>query len=199
MPATSHTEAETCDRFITPAIVKAGWDPHTQIRREFTFTAGQVLVRGKVAVRGRQKRADYLLFHGPNFPLAVVEAKDTSAAVGAGMHQALAYAAALDVPFVFASNGTGFMFHDRTGLSNPVERFLSPGDFPSPSELWSRYRAWKGLSDDVERVVRQPFHDDGTGKEPRYYQRIAIQRAPPSPRVSLNFCPPSPGAAPALS
>jgi type I restriction enzyme R subunit len=169
-------ETEICDQYITPAIHAAGWDKHVQVRREYFFTAGQVLVRGKVAVRGKKKRADYLLFHSPNFPLAVVEAKDNTHPVGGGMQQALRYAETLDVPFVFTSNGDGFMFHDRTGLSNPVERFLKLEDFPSPGELWSRYRAWKGISDETEKVVRFPFHDDGSGKEPRYYQRIAIQR-----------------------
>lgn len=105
--------------------MRAGWDQHTQVRREFSFTAGQVLVRGKVAVRGKQKRADYLLFYSPNFPLAVVEAKDGHAPVGGGMQQALDYARVLDVPFVFTSNGDGFVFRDRTGLSDPVERFVS--------------------------------------------------------------------------
>ena len=176
MSKKSLTEIEICDRYITPAIVRAGWDQHSQVRREFSFTAGQVLVRGKMAVRGKRKRADYLLFHSQNFPLAVVEAKDNKHPVGGGMQQALGYAQALDVPFVFTSNGDGFMFHDRTGLSDPVERFLSLDEFPSPGALWSRYRAWKGLSDEVERVVRQPYHDDGSGKEPRYYQRNAIQR-----------------------
>src|SRR5690606_35529363 len=132
-------------------------------RREFSFTAGQVFVRGKVAPRGKQKRADYLLFHKPNFPLAGVEAKDNTSPVGGGMQQALDYARTLDVPFVFTSNGDGFMFHDRTGLSDPVERFLSLDDFPSPSALWSRYRAWKGLSDEAARIARQPYHDDGGG------------------------------------
>jgi type I restriction enzyme R subunit len=172
----SLTETEICDRFITPALQRAGWDPQVQIRREYSFTAGQVHVRGKVAVRGQRKRADYLLFIDTNLPLAVVEAKDNKAPVGGGMQQALAYAEALDVPFVFTSNGDGFVFHDRTGKSDPVERTLSLDDFPSPTALWSRYRSWKGLSDEVERVVRQPFHDDGSGKEPRYYQRIAVQR-----------------------
>jgi type I restriction enzyme R subunit len=176
MSKKSLTETEICDRYITPAIVGAGWDQHTQVRREFSFTDGQVMVRGKVAVRGKQKRADYLLFYAQNLPLAVVEAKDNNAPVGGGMQQALGYATSLDVPFVFASNGDGFVFHDRTGLSNPVERFVSLAEFPSPAVLWSRYRAWKGLSDEVERVVRQPYHDDGSGKEPRYYQRVAVQR-----------------------
>jgi type I restriction enzyme R subunit len=170
------TEAEVCQNFITPALEQAGWEKLTQIRREYSFTAGRVIVRGKLAVRGRQKRADYLLFYQANLPLAVVEAKDNSQSVGAGMPQALAYAEALDVPFVFSSNGDGFLFHDRTGLSNPVEQVLRLEEFPSPAELWKRYREWKGLADDAERVARQPYYDDPNGKEPRYYQRIAVQR-----------------------
>lgn len=176
MSKKSLTETEICDRYITPAIQRAGWDLHGQIRREYTFTAGQVHLHGKFAVRGQRKRADYVLFFAANFPLAVVEAKDNKAPVGGGMQQALAYAEALDVPFVFTSNGDGFVFHDRTGKSDPIEQTLSLDAFPSPTELWSRYRAAKGLSDEVERVVRQPYHDDGTDKEPRYYQRIAVQR-----------------------
>ena len=119
------TETDICDQFITPAITKSGWDPQTQIRREFSFTAGRVMVRGKMAVRGERKRADYLLFYQSNFPIAVVEAKDNNHAVGSGIQQAIAYAEALDVPFVFASNGDGFLLHDRTGFSQPVERSLS--------------------------------------------------------------------------
>ncbi len=169
-------EAEICQNYITPAIARAGWDKKTQIRREFTFTAGPVIVRGKMAGRGKQKRADYLLFHTANLPLAVVEAKDNSHPVGGGMPQALGYAEALDVPFVFSSNGDAFLFHDRTGASTPVERQIDLGDFPSPDDLWSRYRAWKGLTDDAEALARQPYYEDPSGKEPRYYQRIAIQR-----------------------
>jgi type I restriction enzyme, R subunit len=89
-------ETEVCQNFITPAIAKAGWEPQ-QIRREYAFTAGRVIVRGKIAVRGKQKRADYLLFFEANFPLAVVEAKDNHQPVGGGMPQALAYAESLDV------------------------------------------------------------------------------------------------------
>jgi type I restriction enzyme R subunit len=133
---------------------------------------------------------DYLLCHSPNFPLAVIEAKDNNSPVGGGMQQCLTYAEALDVPFVFTSNGDAFMFHDRTGRSTPVERLLTLAEFPSPAELWARYRAWKGVSDEVERVVRFPYHDDGSGKEPRYYRRVAIQRVrshriQPLPRHSI--------------
>jgi len=171
------TETEICQNFITPAIERAGWDRRTQIRRELTFTAGRVMVRGKVAVRGERRRADYLLFYQPHLPLAVVEAKDNKHPLGGGMQQAIAYAEALDVPFVFSSNGDGFLFHDRTGRSTPVERQLGLDEFPSPEDLWSRYQAWKGLSAEAGKVARQPYHEDPGGKEPRYYQRVAIQRA----------------------
>ncbi len=169
-------EAEICQNFITPAIVRAGWDQHTQIRREFAFTAGRVILRGKIAARGKKKRADYLLFFQSNLPLAVVEAKDNSHPVGGGMQQALEYAETLDVPFVFSSNGDGFLFHDRTGLSTPVERGIGLDDFPRPETLWSRYRAWKGFTDEADKVVRYPYYEDASGRELRYYQRIAVQR-----------------------
>ena len=165
-------ETEICQNFITPALVRAGWDQHTQIRREFAFTAGRVIVRGKIAVRGKSKRADYLLFYENNLPLAVVEAKDNHQSVGGGMPQALGYAATLDVPFVFSSNGAGFLFHDRTGRSAPVETTLALDGFPSPADLWARYRAWKGFSDATDKLARIPYHDDVSGREPRYYPRI---------------------------
>ena len=179
-------ETEVCQNFITPALEQAGWDKHTQIRREYTFTAGRVIVRGKLASRGRQKRADYVLFYQSNLPLAVVEAKDRTHPVGGGLAQALAYAETLDVPFVFASNGEGFVFHDRTvaqagaaagaGPAGPVERTLHLHEFPSPAALWARYCAWKGLDTGGDKLAREPFYDDPQGKEPRYYQRIAVQR-----------------------
>ena len=170
-------EAEICDAFITPAIIGAGWDQRTQIRREYTFTAGRVIVRGKLGSRGKKKRADYLLFYQSNLPLAVVEAKDNSHPVGGGMQQALGYAEALDVPFVFASNGDAFLLHDRTGQSFPIEKQIGLDEFPSPDELWRQYRDWKGLDGEADKLVRQPYYADLAGKEPRYYQRVAVQRA----------------------
>ena len=130
-----------------------------------------------MAVRGERKRADYLLCYQPNLPLAVVEAKDNHHPVGGGLQQAIAYAEALDVPFAFSSNGDAFLFHDRTGRSSPVERQVGLDEFPSPEDLWRRYRAWKGLDDASGQLARQPGHEDPGGKEPRYYQRAAIQRA----------------------
>lgn len=169
-------ETEICDAFITPAIIGAGWDQSTQIRREYTFTDGRVIVRGKLGSRGKKKRADYLLFYQSNLPLAVVEAKDNSHPVGGGMQQALGYAEALDVPFVFSSNGDAFLFHDRTGQSDSIEKQIGLDEFPSPDELWRQYRAWKGLDEESDKLVRQPYYSD-PGKVPRYYQRVAVQRA----------------------
>ena len=171
------TETDICDQFITPAIVDAGWEPQTQIRREFTFTDGKVQFRGRnITTRGKRRRADYVLFYESNLPLAVVEAKDNNHALGAGMQQGIAYAKALDVPFVFSSNGDGFLFHDLTGKSQQVEQSLTLDEFPSPAELWSRYRAWKGFDDKAEKLARFPYFEDASSKVPRYYQRIAVQR-----------------------
>jgi len=169
-------ETEICDQYITPAIKRSGWDGHVQIRREYTFTDGQVIVRGKMHKRGDRKRADYVLETAAKIQLAVIEAKDNKHSLGAGMQQALAYAKSLDIPFVFSSNGDGFLFHDRTEQSDPVERELALDEFPTESELWAKYMAWKELTTVSEPVIKFPMHDDGSGKEPRYYQRIAIQR-----------------------
>lgn len=129
-----------------------------------------------MVARGKQKRADYLLFYKPNLPIAVIEAKDNNHSLGAGMQQGLAYSVALDVPFVFSSNGDAFLFHDKTGMSNPVEREISLDEFPSPDELWARYMAWKKLAPESETLITSPNHQEITGKEPRYYQQLAINR-----------------------
>jgi type I restriction enzyme R subunit len=171
------SERDICTKFITPAIKAAGWDVQTQVREEVTFTKGRIIVRGKMVSRGKASRADYLLYHKPNLPVAVIEAKDNNHSVGSGMQQALDYAEALDIPFVFSSNGDAFLFHDRTGESSPVEKEISLGELPSPGELWDRYRSWKGLTPERERVLTQEYFTEMGGKTPRYYQRVAINRA----------------------
>jgi type I restriction enzyme R subunit len=172
----SLSERDICTKFITPAVLNAGWDLHKQIREEVTFTAGRVIVRGKLHTRGKAKRADYLLYYKPNQPIAVIEAKDNKHSLGDGMQQALDYAEILDVPFVFSSNGDGFLFHDRTGQSSPVEQRLALAQFPSPEDLWQRYKQWKGIDSAAEEVVVQPYYSDGSGRTPRYYQQVAINR-----------------------
>ncbi len=171
------SERDICTKFITPALRKAGWDEITQILEEFSFTKGRIIVRGKLVSRGKAKRADYLLYYKPNIPIAVIEAKDNKHAMGDGMQQALDYAETLQVPFVFSSNGDGFVFHDRTGSGVKKETTLDNDAFPSPEALWARYRAWKGLTSEEETIVLQDYFDDGSGKTPRYYQVNAINAA----------------------
>ena len=172
----SLSESDICAKYITPALIQSGWDEATQIRREVSFTAGRIIVRGKLVTRGRAKRADYVLYY-EHFPIALVEAKDNNHAVGDGMQQALDYAASLNISFVFSSNGDGFIFHDGTGQSAQMETTLALNEFPSPATLWAKHCQWKGLAPDQESIVLEPFYDDGSNKEPRYYQRNAINAA----------------------
>jgi type I restriction enzyme R subunit len=167
-------ERDICTKFITPALRQTGWDEMTQIREEVRFTAGRIIVRGKLVTRGKGKRADYILYYKPNIPIAVIEAKDNHHSVGAGIQQALEYSEDLKIPFVFSSNGDGFVFHDRTGQSAALESDLELHEFPSPDELWTKYRAWKGLTPEAEDVVLQDYFVDISGKAPRYYQASAI-------------------------
>lgn len=171
----SLSESDICDRFISPSLVKSGWE-ETRWRREYAFTDGRIIVRGELVARGKQKRADYLLFYKPNLPIAIVEAKDNNHSVGAGMQQALAYAQTLDIPFVFSSNGDGFLFHDKTGLSSQVETTLSLEEFPTPEWLWEKYKVWKNLDEKKEVLVTSQNHQEASAKSPRYYQQIAINR-----------------------
>ncbi|HLE55844.1 MAG TPA: type I restriction-modification enzyme R subunit C-terminal domain-containing protein, partial [Rhodothermia bacterium] len=115
------SERDICTKFITPAVVKAGWDIQSQIREEVFFTRGRIIVRGKLVTRGKAQRADYILYYKPNIPIALIEAKDNNYPVGGGMQQAIKYAATLDIPFVFSSNGDAFLFHDRTGQGAQTE------------------------------------------------------------------------------
>lgn len=172
----SLTERDICTKYITPALEQTGWDVQTQIREEVTFTVGRVVVRGRVVSRGQPKRADYVLYYKPNLPIAVIEAKDNHHSVSDGMQQALGYAEALDVPFVFSSNGEGFQFHDRTGMSDQMEREITLSEFPSPADLWQRYRTWKKLDDEAAAAVVQDYYIGGSSKSPRYYQVNAINR-----------------------
>jgi hypothetical protein len=170
------SERDICTKFITPALRKAGWDELSQLREEVSFTNGRIIVRGKMVTRGKAKRADYILYYKPNIPLAVIEAKDNNCHMGDGLQQALEYAGMLQLPFVFASNGDGFVFHDRTRQGGEIERTLPLEGFPSPDELWNRYREWKGLPSESEPLVLQDYYSDGE-KGPRYYQAGAVNAA----------------------
>lgn len=170
------TEQDIRTKYITPAIVEAGWDKEKQLREEYSFTKGKVIVRGKTVKRGQPKRADYVLNYKANMPLAIVEAKSNDKPLGTGIQQAKQYAETLDIPFAYSSNGDGFIEYDLTKSEGEIERQLGLNEFPSPAELWQRYRSWKGLDEPEEEVVKQPYYYSKDGLSPRYYQRIAINR-----------------------
>ncbi len=174
------SESDIREKYITPALIRAGWDEMSQIQREEFFTAGRIYVKGKLTARGKGKFTDYSLYHqskGLNIRLAIIEAKDNKQSIRSGIQQALSYANTLDVPFVFSSNGDGFWFHDKTAEEGQLEKELSLDEFPSPKELWEKYKQYKGISTpEQEAVVTQEYFQDTTGREPRYYQAIAINR-----------------------
>lgn len=169
------SEADIISKFILPAVIGSGWDDMTQIREEVKLRDGKVIVRGQMAVRKTVKSADIVLYHKPNLPLAVIEAKANKHSIGKGMQQALDYAGLLEVPFVFSSNGDGFIFHDKTNTTT-LETEISLSDFPTPAELWDKYCQWKGYTQAQLPIIVQDYHDDGSGKSPRYYQLQAINK-----------------------
>ncbi len=175
-PSQSHSERDICTKFITPALVKAGWDLQNQIREEVYFTAGKIKVYGKTVSRGEGRRADYILYYKNNFPIAVIEAKDANHRVSDGIQQALSYAEALDVPFVYSSNGTGFVEHDRSPNSGTIEHELEMDSFPSPDDLYRRYCANKKITPAIEEVIQQDNYEGSSAHPPRYFQQVAINR-----------------------
>lgn len=171
------SERDICTQFILPALIKAGWNVEKQIREEVYFTDGRIFVRGDKTARGERKRADFILYLKPNIPIAVIEAKDNTHSIGAGMQQALKYAEILDIPVAFSSNGDGFIQHDRSGHSSAIEIELSLENFPSPDELWNMYRKFKHIATPrQEEIVTFDYFYDIAGRTPRYYQQIAINR-----------------------
>lgn len=160
-------------KYITPAIEQAGWSIKKHVRAEYTFTDGRVIVRGNVTTRGKKKRADYILFYKPNIPLAIIEAKDNKKSIGAGIQQGIEYAEILDIPFVYSSNGDGFVEHD---MLTGKERNLKLSEFPTRDELWRRYVQAKGFTVEQENIITEPYFFQAGDKQPRYYQRNAINR-----------------------
>ena len=167
------TEADIRTKYILPALTKVGWNSYSQIREEYYFTAGEIKVKGKKTKREAGKKADYILFYKPKLPLAIIEAKDNKHQISDGMQQGLEYGTILDIPFIFTSNGDGFCFHNRfTG----TEKIINLSDFPSPNKLWKMYKEHKGIGADEESLILQEYHTGQGVNDPRYYQRIAINR-----------------------
>jgi len=171
-------EQDTCREYVLPRLRAAGWSDD-QIQEQFPITDGRIIAVGKKHRRGEALRADYVLEYRPGVPVAVVEAKREYARPGKGLQQARDYAKLLDLPFAYSTNGKGIVEDDHdTGLES--DGLVA---FPSPEELWSRYRAWKGIVEDAaaagvllsfNRALRNA---NGSVKEPRYYQRTAINRS----------------------
>jgi type I restriction enzyme R subunit len=161
------------NRYITPALEQSGWKKE-QMRMEYSFTAGRVIVRGNSAQCGSKKRADYVLFYKPNILLAIVEAKDDKHNVGDGMQQAIEYAQMLDIPFAYSANGKQFLEHD---IAKGTEREIPINGFPNPDELWARHKNERGFTEEQEKIITTPDYFDIVSKRaPRYYQRIAINK-----------------------
>ncbi len=171
------SEQDICSKYILPAVINSGWNLHSQIREQLTFTAGRIIVRGKTIVRGEKKRVDFILYQNNNFPLAIIEAKDNNHSLGAGMQQALEYAEALDIPFVYSSNGDGFLEHDRLIKTGKKEKELPLEQFPSPEKLYSRYCKEKQILSEEQQIISQDYFQEIDGKIPRYFQEVAINRA----------------------
>ena len=171
------SERDICTQFILPALKKAGWDIATQIREEVSFTDGRIYVKGNKTTRGKRKRADFILYYKPNIPIAIIEAKSNKLSVKAGIQQGIEYSNILDIPVVFSSNGDGFYEHDKTLSRGKIERELSLDNFPTPNELWQIYKKHKKIdTPDKEKVISEDYYFDGSGRSPRYYQQIAINR-----------------------
>lgn len=169
------TETDIITKLVLPAVKSVGWDDMTQIRQEVKLKDGKVVVRGQMAARQKVKAADIVLYHKTGMPLAVIEAKTNKFEIGKGMQQALGYAELLEVPFVFSTNGDAFLFHDKTNTAQ-IETEIALEDFPTPEQLWLKFAQWKGYETDQLPIVTQDYHDDGTGKAPRYYQLQAINK-----------------------
>jgi len=172
------TESDIISKFIMPAVEKAGWDSMLQIRQEVKLRDGKVIVRGNVGMRKTVKSADIVLYYKPSMPLAVIEAKANKHEIGKGIQQGLDYARLLDVPFVFSSNGDGFIFHDKTAPANGglLETEISLEDFPTPQALKAKLNAFNAYTPEQLSYLEQDYYDDGTDKAPRYYQLKAVNK-----------------------
>ena len=151
------TETDIITKYILPVVEQSGWDSMLQIRQEVKLRDGKVIVRGQLGVRKTVKSADVVLYHTSGRALAVIEAKANKHEIGKGMQQGLDYARLLDVPFIFASNGDGFIFHDKTANgSSSIETEIQLNEFPSPEQLSQKFCDWKGGQDDFIRSTQSP-------------------------------------------
>ena len=172
--AQQKNEETTKLQLITP-IIEAKWGNKDKIVMEYKYTAGRISIdEYNVAHRGKEKKVDYLLLWKDNILLAIVEAKGQDHSASEGYQQVIDYATDLDVPFAYATNGIELIEKD---MITGINKHMAIADFPGPDELWSRYLSEKGFNSDSEAVITYPYYQTMGGKKPRYYQRIAINRA----------------------
>lgn len=174
----NQNEENTKLNYITPELRKKWVGEGTRIVMEYGgyyFTAGRIKVdEDDNVTRGDRKKVDYLLLFKANLPLALVEAKAITVDAGEGYSQAVQYAEMLDVPFAYACNGKDLIEIDMITGKN---KDLKLQDFPTPDDLWDRYKEESNISAEDEEYYLQQYYNDGSGREPRYYQRIVINRA----------------------
>lgn len=172
------SEEDVKNRYITPAIQQVGWKP-TDYRMEYPYTDGRITVINNYTKQNSRKKIDYLLNYRENYPLAIIEAKDLKHTYNHGIQQGIGYAEglkhakSLEVPFVYATNGRSFLEHD---MLTGQERSLAMNEFPTKEAMWQRYKKEKGLSQEELQVVEEPYYSTREANQPRYYQRIAINR-----------------------
>ena len=170
-------EDATCRRFVVPALRSAGWSDEQIVEQRY-FTDGRIVPTGRGHRHEQGKRADYLLEIEPGYPVAVIEAKRLFKLPGDGLQQAMRYAEMLHLGFAYSTNGDGIIEHD---YDTGAQRGLN--SFPSPDDLWTRYRLWRGITQEaVAEDLTLPFNrdlrnPDGSVKAPRYYQAVAIDKA----------------------
>lgn len=167
-------EETTKFRYIEP-VLEERWIDKNKIIKEYYFTDGRISVdEYNLAHRGKPKKADYLLLFRDNLPLAVVEAKGINHSADEGYSQVVEYARILDVPFAYATNGDDLIEKD---MISGINKNMKIKDFPTADALWERYQKEIGLSSEQADIYAYPYYVTASGKKPRYYQRIAVNRA----------------------
>lgn len=167
------TEEDVRAKYIDPSIRNAGWNEEIQIRREFSFTDGRIFVKHGKVIRGKRKKADYILSYKTNFNLAVIEAKKNTLTAEHGIQQGIEYGEILDIPFIYSCNGRSWVEFDRiTGKTAEFDM----DKFPSPETLFERYLTEKNLKNKNENLLTENYYYTTGSKTPRYYQTVAINR-----------------------
>ncbi|MGH3849049.1 MAG: DEAD/DEAH box helicase family protein, partial [Pseudonocardiaceae bacterium] len=169
-------EQETCRTLVVPKLRAAGWDKR-QIREQYRITNGKIIASARRHRPGEPLVADYVLEYSDDLPLAVVEAKRTKVDAATGIEQAKRYAHRLELPVAYATNGHEIWEIEMGGAIRKRR------EFPSPDELWERFCESEGVESQLEKeMLTAPFDSSLRDynlepKRPRYYQRIAVNRA----------------------